>query len=63
MDNHISQGNVYVMTHSFFSDVIRIGCTPENPPDYAKKFQLTHQVNILSFSHWHALIPVMYKNK
>lgn len=37
MDNHISQGNVYVMTHSFFSDVIRIGCTPENPPDYAKK--------------------------
>ncbi|WP_440873700.1 GIY-YIG nuclease family protein [Thalassotalea sp. PLHSN55] len=24
-------GNVYVMTHSFFSDVIRIGCTSEDP--------------------------------
>lgn len=32
----ISFGNVYVMTHSFFSDVIRIGCTPEKPEEYAK---------------------------
>lgn len=31
-----SLGNVYVMTHSFFSDVIRIGCTPEDPQEYAK---------------------------
>ena len=29
-------GNVYVMTHSFFSDVVRIGCTPEDPREYAK---------------------------
>jgi len=29
-------GNVYVMTHSFFSDVIRIGCTPEDPQEYVK---------------------------
>ena len=29
-------GNVYVMTHSFFSDVVRIGCTPEDPDIYAK---------------------------
>ncbi|PHR83932.1 MAG: hypothetical protein COA59_09840 [Colwellia sp.] len=29
-------GNVYVMTHSFFSDVIRIGCTIEDPKEYAK---------------------------
>jgi len=27
----VSLGNVYVMTHSFFSDVIRIGCTPCDP--------------------------------
>ncbi|MEY8215280.1 MAG: GIY-YIG nuclease family protein [Colwellia sp.] len=33
----ISQGNVYVMTHSFFSDVIKIGCTPEDPQQYAKQ--------------------------
>jgi len=32
----VSQGNVYVMSHSFFSDVIRIGCTPEDPQLYAK---------------------------
>jgi hypothetical protein len=32
----ISLGNVYIMTHSFFSDVIRIGCTAENPEAYAK---------------------------
>lgn len=35
-DDKISLGNVYVMTHSFFSDVVRIGCTPEDPIDYAK---------------------------
>ena len=32
----VSTGNVYVMTHSFFSDVIRIGCTPEDPKEYVK---------------------------
>ncbi|MBA6326635.1 GIY-YIG nuclease family protein [Colwellia sp. MB02u-6] len=31
----ISYGNVYVMTHSFFSDVVRIGCTPTDPIEYA----------------------------
>jgi len=31
-----STGNVYVMTHSFFSDVIRIGCTHEDPNTYTK---------------------------
>ncbi|MBL0710063.1 MAG: GIY-YIG nuclease family protein [Colwellia sp.] len=32
----VSVGNIYVMTHSFFSDVIKIGCTPEDPRKYAK---------------------------
>ena len=40
-ENNVSQGNVYVMTHSFFSDVIRIGCTPENPQIYAKQLSAT----------------------
>jgi len=31
-----SVGNVFVMTHSFFSDVVRIGCTPEDPLEYVK---------------------------
>jgi len=35
-NNDVSLGNVYVMTHSFFSDVIRIGCTPDDPNEYAK---------------------------
>ncbi len=34
--DNISMGNDYVMTHCFFSDVIRIGCTPEDPEEYAK---------------------------
>jgi hypothetical protein len=34
--NDISYGNVYVMTHSFFSDVIKIGCTPTDPDEHAK---------------------------
>ena len=34
--SEISVGNVYIMTHSFFSDVIRIGCTTEDPKIYAK---------------------------
>ena len=32
----IALGNVYVMTHSFFSDVVKIGCTTEDPQEYAK---------------------------
>jgi len=32
----VSMGNVYIMTHSFFSDVIRIGCTPDDPQAYAE---------------------------
>lgn len=35
-DQTIATGYVYVMSHSFFSDVIRIGCTPNDPIDYAK---------------------------
>lgn len=33
---NISKGNVYVMTHSLFNDVIKIGCTPEDPQAYAQ---------------------------
>lgn len=29
-------GHVYVMTHSLFSDVVKIGCTSEDPITYAK---------------------------
>lgn len=29
-------GNVYIMTHSLFSDVVRIGCTPKNIDEYVK---------------------------
>lgn len=35
-NKEVSLGNVYVMTHSFFSDVIKIGCTTEDPEEYAK---------------------------
>ena len=34
--NNISLGSVYVMMHSFFSDVVKIGCTTEDPQAYAK---------------------------
>lgn len=34
--NDLSLGHVYVMTHSLFSDVVTIGCTPEDPKEYAK---------------------------
>lgn len=29
-------GHALVMTHSLFSDVVQIGCTRENPEQYAK---------------------------
>ncbi len=32
----VTHGNICVMKHSFFSDVIRIACTPEDPKEYAK---------------------------
>ncbi len=31
----VTTGHVYVMTHSFFNDVIKIGCTPSDPNEYA----------------------------
>ncbi|MGB1261636.1 MAG: GIY-YIG nuclease family protein [Cognaticolwellia sp.] len=31
----LAYGNVYVMTHSFFSDVVKIGCTPLDPVEHA----------------------------
>ncbi|MBL4899077.1 MAG: GIY-YIG nuclease family protein [Colwellia sp.] len=34
--SEVSFGNVYVMRHSFFTDVIRIGCTPDDPEIYTK---------------------------
>tara|TARA_R110001583_G_scaffold24244_2_gene88586 strand:+ start:118 stop:459 length:342 start_codon:yes stop_codon:yes gene_type:complete len=34
--DQVSYGHVYVMTHSFFSDVIKIGCTPIEPNEHAK---------------------------
>jgi len=34
--NNVALGNVYIMTHSFFSDVVKIGCTPEDPHVYAR---------------------------
>jgi len=34
--NNVALGNVYIMTHSFFSDVVKIGCTPEDPHEYAR---------------------------
>ena len=35
-NSDVSMGSVYVMSHSFFSDVIRIGCTPDDPQAYAQ---------------------------
>ena len=29
-------GNVYIMSHSLFSNIVRIGCTPANIEEYAK---------------------------
>jgi len=40
IDDEVSKGNVYVMTHSLFSDVVRIGCTPKDPEDYAKELSV-----------------------
>ncbi|MBU2870007.1 GIY-YIG nuclease family protein [Colwellia sp. E2M01] len=35
-NKEVTLGNVYVMTHSLFSDIIKVGCTPEDPNEYAK---------------------------
>lgn len=34
--DHVSYGHVYIMTHSIFSNVIRIGCTPNDAAEYAR---------------------------
>ncbi|MDG1750990.1 MAG: GIY-YIG nuclease family protein [Thalassotalea sp.] len=36
LEGDVLEGNVYVMTHSIFSNVVRIGCTPNEPKEYAK---------------------------
>lgn len=38
--NNVSFGNVYIMTHSIFSDVIRIGCTWNDTEEYAKSLSM-----------------------
>lgn len=35
-NNHVPYGNVYIMTHSIFSNVVKIGCTPTDTEEYAK---------------------------
>ena len=35
-----SYGYVYIMSHSFFTDVIKIGCTPIDPQEYAAQLSL-----------------------
>jgi hypothetical protein len=37
VSDDITTGSVYIMTHSFFSDVIRIDCTPDIPQKSAKR--------------------------
>lgn len=34
--DNVSFGNVYIMTHSIFSNVIKIGCTPSDIIEYTK---------------------------
>jgi hypothetical protein len=34
--DNVSFGNVYIMTHSIFSHVIKIGCTTSDTEQYAK---------------------------
>jgi len=36
VEEMVTRGNVYAMTHSFFSDVIRIDCTTDDPHKAAK---------------------------
>lgn len=35
-NKNINVGHVYVMTHSFFSDVVQIGCTSKSPTEDAR---------------------------
>jgi len=34
--DNVAFGNVYIMTHSIFSNVIKIGCTTDDTEEYAK---------------------------
>jgi hypothetical protein len=34
--DNVAFGNVYIMTHSIFSNVIKIGCTSDDTEEYAK---------------------------
>lgn len=35
--DNVNYGNVYIMIHSLFKDVIKIGCTPIDPYKYAEE--------------------------
>lgn len=41
MGKLLTTGSVYVMTHSLFSDVVRIGTTPNDPEEHAKQLSKT----------------------
>jgi T5orf172 domain len=36
-ENNTKPGYIYVMTHSIFSDVVKVGSTVEEPHEYAQK--------------------------
>lgn len=40
MPDHVTFGNVYIMTHSIFSDVIKIGCTAADIEEYTQSLSM-----------------------
>ncbi len=59
----IALGYVYVMTHSLFSDVVRIGCTPEDPIEYAKLISEKTIGEYLVVFSLHCINPCEVNNK
>jgi hypothetical protein len=58
-----SFGNVYIMTHSIFSDVIRIGCTPCDTSEYAKSLSQKSPGNYELFFSMECENPCKVKKK
>jgi hypothetical protein len=56
-------GNVFIMTHSFFSDVVRIDCTSEDPQEYVRLLSATSPGDYTIVFSLHCDNPYTIKNR
>jgi hypothetical protein len=62
-DENFVIGNVFIMTHSFFSDVVRIECSSEDPHEYVRSLSANTPGNYTIVFSLHCDNPYKIKDR